>query len=101
MKNDAEKFAAPNPADARMRITTTQAMFAWGALEDSPSLQTVREFLAAVPEPKLLDSLRQRRGQGRNDYTVSMLWGTLKDRCPARREGWACPSDARCNAGKS
>ena len=52
MKNDAEKFAAPNPADARMRITTTQAMFAWGALEDSPSLQTVREFLAAVPDAK-------------------------------------------------
>jgi hypothetical protein len=24
----------------------------------------------------------------------------LKYRCPARHEGWACPSDARCNAGK-
>ena len=23
--------------------------------------------------------------------------GTLKYRCPARHEGWACPSDARCN----
>ncbi|MBI4569653.1 MAG: hypothetical protein HY719_14765, partial [Planctomycetes bacterium] len=24
--------------------------------------------------------------------------GTLKYRCPARHEGWTCPSDARCNA---
>ena len=30
-----------------------------------------------------------------------MLWGTLKYRCPARHEGWTCPSDGRCNAGKS
>jgi hypothetical protein len=26
--------------------------------------------------------------------------GTLKYRCPARHEGWTCPSDARCNAGR-
>ena len=60
-----------------MRITTTQPLFAWEALEDSPSLQTLREFLAAVPDAKLLDSLRQGRGKGRDDYPVSVLWGTL------------------------
>jgi hypothetical protein len=27
--------------------------------------------------------------------------GTLKYRCPARHEGWNCPSEERCNAGKS
>lgn len=27
--------------------------------------------------------------------------GTIKYRCPARHGGWHCPSDARCNAGKS
>src|SRR5262249_49574540 len=27
--------------------------------------------------------------------------GTLKYRCPARHQGWACPSDGRCNACKS
>jgi hypothetical protein len=27
--------------------------------------------------------------------------GTLKYRCPARHQGWDCPSDAQCNAGKS
>lgn len=26
---------------------------------------------------------------------------TLKYRCPARHEGWSCPHDAVCNAGKS
>src|SRR5439155_25600167 len=26
--------------------------------------------------------------------------GTVKYRCPARHEGWTCPSAARCNAGK-
>jgi Transposase DDE domain len=26
--------------------------------------------------------------------------GTLKYRCPARHEGWPCPSDQRCNADK-
>jgi hypothetical protein len=25
---------------------------------------------------------------------------TLKYRCPARHEGWSCPSEQRCNAGK-
>jgi hypothetical protein len=27
--------------------------------------------------------------------------GTLKYRCPARHEGWACPSDEKCNQGRS
>ena len=27
--------------------------------------------------------------------------GTVKYRCPARHGDWRCPSDARCNAGKS
>lgn len=26
---------------------------------------------------------------------------TIKYRCPARHEGWSCPSDGTCNAGKS
>lgn len=26
--------------------------------------------------------------------------GTLKYRCPARHEGWSCPADQHCNAGK-
>ena len=26
--------------------------------------------------------------------------GTVKYRCPARHEGWACPSESRCNEGR-
>jgi Transposase DDE domain/Transposase domain (DUF772) len=60
-----------------MRIATTQPLFAWECLEDSPSLQTVRELLASIPDAKLLDSLRQARGKGRDDYPVTALWGAL------------------------
>lgn len=60
-----------------MHILTTQSLFAWEALEDSPSLRTIRQFLAAVPDASLLQSLSSWRGRGRDDYPVSVLWGTL------------------------
>jgi len=60
-----------------MRIAVTQPLFAWECLEDSPSLQTVRELLASIPDAKLLDSLRRARGKGRDDYPVTALWGVL------------------------
>lgn len=60
-----------------MRITTTQPLIAWEALEDSPGLQTLRELLASIPDTPLLNALRQARGKGRDDYPVSVLWGTL------------------------
>lgn len=60
-----------------MRIAAIRPLFAWECLEDSPSLQTVRELLASIPDAKLLDSLRQARGHGRDDYPVSVLWGVL------------------------
>ena len=60
-----------------MRIAMTKPLFAWDGLEDSPSLRTIRKFLAAVPDGKLLASLRSSRGRGRNDYPLGVLWGTL------------------------
>ena len=60
-----------------MRIGPTQPLFAWACLEDSPSLRTIRTFLEAVPDEKLLASLRCWRGRGRDDYPVRVLWGTL------------------------
>jgi hypothetical protein len=56
-----------------MRIVATAALFAWQALEDSPSLRTIRELLAVIPDARLLERLRQWRGRG--DYPVSVLWG--------------------------
>ena len=60
-----------------MRIAITKPLFAWDALEDSPTLTTIRTFLEAVPDAALLESLRQSRGNGRDDYPVQVLWGTL------------------------
>lgn len=60
-----------------MYVHTTAPLFPWDALEDSPSLKTLRQLLAAVPDGKLLESLRLARGRGRNDCPVHVLWGVL------------------------
>lgn len=60
-----------------MRVAITAPLFAWEALEDSPSLHTLREFLACVPDGDLLYALQRQRGKGRDDYPVGVLWGTL------------------------
>ncbi|MCK4626463.1 MAG: transposase [Phycisphaerae bacterium] len=60
-----------------MRIAATKPLFAWDCLEDSPTLKTIRQFLKSVPDAKLLASLRRWRGKGRDDYPVSVLWGTM------------------------
>jgi hypothetical protein len=60
-----------------MLIAQSKPLFAWDCLEDSPSLHTIRQLLAALPDAKLLDSLRSARGKGRDDYPVHVLWGVV------------------------
>jgi len=60
-----------------MNIAISKPLFAWDALEDSPSLQSLRILLQAIPDHALLESLRDSRGKGRDDYPVEVLWGTL------------------------
>lgn len=60
-----------------MRPHVTQPLFAWSALEDSPSLRTVRVLLDLFPDDALLEALRLARGHGRNDYPVHVLWGVF------------------------
>jgi Transposase DDE domain/Transposase domain (DUF772) len=60
-----------------MIIHAAKPLFAWEDLEDSPSLSTIKDILAALPDARLLDSLRTARGKGRDDYPVSVLWGTV------------------------
>jgi hypothetical protein len=60
-----------------MKIAITKPLFAWDALEDSPSLKSIRVLLEAIPDQPLLESLRQARGKGRDDYPVEVLWGAL------------------------
>jgi hypothetical protein len=60
-----------------MIIHAAKPLFAWDCLEDSPSLQTIKDLLSALPDGKLLNSLRAARGRGRNDYPVTVLWGVV------------------------
>lgn len=60
-----------------MQIAMTRPLFAWETLEDSPSLGTIRQLLAAIPDAQLLAGLRQHRGRGRDDYPVHVLWGVV------------------------
>lgn len=63
--------------EAAVNVAMAKPLFAWDALEDSPSLQSLRTLLQAVPDQALLESLRGARGKGRDDYPVEVLWGTL------------------------
>src|SRR5512143_1903659 len=60
-----------------MRIHVREPLFAWNALEDSPSIRTIRDFLQAIPDHDLLAALQRERGHGRDDYPVRVLWGVL------------------------
>jgi hypothetical protein len=83
-----------------MRLNTQQPLFAWEALDDCPSLQTVQAFLAAVPDGTLLASLHAWRGKGRDDYPISVLWGTLLLTIVLRHTSIeACLAELRRNAG--
>ena len=57
-----------------MQIHATQPLFAWGCLDDCPTLVTIRDFLDTVPDRNLLAGLRAARGHGRDDYPVERLW---------------------------
>jgi hypothetical protein len=67
-----------------MVIHAAKPLFAWDSLEDNPSLKTIKDLLAAIPDGKLLNSLRAARGKGRNDYPVSVLWGVVTLRVALR-----------------
>lgn len=60
-----------------MRIQATKPLFAWDCLEDSPTLKTIKQLLDIIPDEKLLVSLDEARGKGRNDYSLRTLWGVL------------------------
>jgi hypothetical protein len=83
-----------------MHIHLTQPLFPWEELDDSPSLDAVKQLLALVPDHQLLDALQRRRHNGNNTYPVRVLWGTLLLsiflRHPTMR---ACLEELRRNLG--
>src|SRR5262249_10911571 len=81
-----------------MLIHATEPLFAWGELEDHPTLVTLRDFLAAVPDQELLDGLRAARGKGRDDYPIARLWRGVRVTVALRpRSVNACPARLRPN----
>jgi Transposase domain (DUF772) len=60
-----------------MRIEITKPLFAWDALDDSPTLKTIKQLLEVIPDEALLDSLRVARGKGRDDVPVRVALGVL------------------------
>jgi hypothetical protein len=63
-----------------MHITVTRPLFASETLEDSPSLSTIQQVLASIPDAPLWEGLRAYRDRGRNDYPVHVLWAAFPDR---------------------
>ncbi len=57
-----------------MHLYTTDPLFAWEKLPDSPDLMALRFLLDQLPDERLLSALRAYRGKGRNDYPVQILW---------------------------
>jgi len=57
-----------------MRIHATEPLFAWGDLDDCPTLATLRDALQTLPDQALLDGLIAARGRGRDDYPIPRLW---------------------------
>lgn len=57
-----------------MHLYTTDPLFAWERLPDSPDLIALRWLLDLLPDQRLLSTLRAYRGKGRNDYPVHVLW---------------------------
>ena len=47
-----------------MNVMDTQPLFAWAALEDAPSLGTIRRCLEAIPDGPLRQGLSMARGRG-------------------------------------
>lgn len=83
-----------------MRIAITKPLFAWDSLEDSPSLHTIQQLLASLPDGRLLQGLRDSRGRGRDDYPVSVLWGVVLLRIILRHVSFeAVLAELRRNAG--
>lgn len=60
-----------------MIVLVTKPLFAWDELESSPTLHTLRQALAAIPDGPLLAALQARRHNGCDTYPVSVLWGVL------------------------
>ena len=61
-----------------MLIHAAQPLFAWGELEDCPTLATIGDALDTLPDQQLLAGLEKARGHGRDDYPVQRMWDIVE-----------------------
>lgn len=81
-----------------MIIPPQKTLFAWDCLEDHPTLVTIKELLASIPDSKLLEGLKAARGKGRDDYPVRTLWGVAVLTAALRHTSFeACLGELRRN----
>jgi hypothetical protein len=52
-------------------------LFTWKQIEGSSELERLALVLAALPDEKLIRTLEQARGKGRNDYPIRACWNAL------------------------
>jgi hypothetical protein len=82
-----------------VRIATTDPLFAWEKLPDSPDLIALKFLLDLIPDSSLLAALRAYRGKGRNKYPMYVLWRTHLTRYLLRHATMeACLADLGRNA---
>src|SRR5436305_10793070 len=60
-----------------MRRHATDPLFAWARLQDHPPLSTRRRLLEVLADQDLRDGLERARGQGRDDFPMPVLGGTV------------------------
>jgi len=68
-----------------MIIAIVKPLFAWDALEDSPSLESIRLLLESIPDSALLQSLREARGlvlSSTRAKRIALGKGVLDSRSP-------------------
>jgi hypothetical protein len=83
-----------------MRIDVARPLFDWHSLEDSPTLASLHELLASIPDGELLAGLRRHRGHGRNEYPVTVLWGVVLLTVLLRHKDFeSCLAELRRNEG--
>ena len=60
-----------------MTTPSSSPLFSWDDVDPLPDLQRVQFALDHLPSEPILDALRQRRRNGRNDFPVEAMWRAL------------------------
>jgi len=60
-----------------MAIITQQTLFSWKEIDSTSDLDRLKLVLEYLPDEELMVYLEEKRGKGRNDYTIRSIWNTI------------------------